>query len=241
MALILLHQLTDEKSRILGPDLVTPQKRMDALLMTKPVTRLAISAAAVGVLAISATPTEAATLGFNCLTQNSAASCAIGQSQLTAELTDLGNGTVEFLFSNSGPGAASVSQIYFDQPTPSILSLAASSGSNGVAFRQTPPSNLPGSQGIAFRSPSGLNQGDWLRLAFTLSQGSTFASLLTSLSTGDLRVGMHVQQIGAFGHSETFVHEQVVPEPTTMLLLGTGLAAVAARRRRRQTAQASNA
>lgn len=207
--------------------------------MTKATTRMAISAAVVGVLALGASPAEAATLGFSCITQNSAESCGIGQSQLSAELIDLGNGTVEFLFSNSGGGAAAVSQIYFDQPTAPILSLAASNGSNGVAFRQAPSSNLPGSQGIAFRSPTGLNQGEWLRLAFTLSQGSTFASLLTSLATGDLRIGMHVQSIGAYGHSETFVNQQVVPEPTSMLLLGTGLAAAAARRRRRQVAKAA--
>lgn len=221
--------------------------------MTKAVTRLAISAAAAGVLAFGATPTEAATLGFSCITQNNPESCGIGQSQLTAELTDLGNGTVEFLFSNAGPGGASITQIYFDQPTPSIMSLTSMGQSSGVNFAAASNLNLPGGQGIGFVAtngvgsvppvaPNGINQGEWLRLAFTLSQGSTFASLLTSLATGDLRIGMHVQAIGAYNHSESFVNQQVVPEPTSMLLLGTGLAAAAVRRRRRQTAKvAANA
>ena len=229
---------------------------MSALFMRMSVSRIALSAAAVAtVLALGTTRTEAATLGFSCVTNNAASSCAIGQSQLSADLTDLGNGSVEFLFSNTGPGASSMTQIYFDQPNPTLIALSSMNGSSGVSFRELAGNlNLPGGNGIQFRatdgvgarppvSLNGVNPGEWLRLIFTLNQGSTFASLLTSLSTGDLRIGTHVQSIGGEGNSESFVNTAatVVPEPASMILLATGLAGAAAARRRRRQAAAQTA
>lgn len=208
---------------------------------------------AAGVLALGAVRTEAATLGFSCITNNSASSCNIGQSQLTAELTDLGNNQVEFWFKNTGPANSSVTQIYFDQPNPTVMGLNSMTGSSGVDFKVlSPPLNLPGGNGINFSatngvgsrppvSPNGINPNEWLKLVFTLNSGSTFASLLTNLATGDLRIGMHVQSIGDYGNSESFVNQTVVPEPASLILLGTGLAAAAAARRRRKQAGAPQA
>jgi hypothetical protein len=74
--------------------------------------RLAITAAAIGLLA-GPMAANAVPFSFDCITNNSATNCATGENQLHLEVTDEG-GFAKFLFTNSGPLASSITDVYFD-------------------------------------------------------------------------------------------------------------------------------
>lgn len=199
--------------------------------------------AAALMLAGASLAAQATDYSFGCVTQNLAGDCAIGQSQLDLAVTSSGS-FVDFYFSNTGPAAASITDVYFDWLSPSFdLSTAGSviTTSSGVSFSWgASPGDLPGGQAIAFVADiatdsdaptqrNGVNPGEWLNIRFA---GESFSNVVAGLNSGDLRVGIHVQGF-ATGGSESFVTTPV-PEPETyaMLLAGLGLMGFVARRRR---------
>jgi hypothetical protein len=124
-------------------------------------------------------------------------------------------------------------------------------GNLGVDFsRGAAPANLPGgaslptpfyaTAGLSADSDSpnvsrnGINPGEWLGVVVNLITGRTLADLEAALTSGVVRIGLHVQAIGANGQSDSFVSgpPRVPDASTTAMLLGLALIGLEGMRRR---------
>lgn len=196
---------------------------------------------------------QAQNYSFSCVSGNSATNCATGTNQLSMTLTQ-GAGFVDFRFSNTGPRASSITDIYWDWADGEALfdgSVGTISSSSGVSFNWgANPDNLPSGRSLTPRfsadlgadsnsptQPNGVNPGEWVSFRFLTGVTSTATDLLN----GDLRIGLHVQGFSN-GGSESFVNggstpiASPAPEPETYAMMLAGLAIVGgiARRKKQQ-------
>ena len=197
---------------------------------------------------------HALTVTFDsCITNNNATDCSTGINQLSVDVTEQGS-QVLFTFNNSGPLASSITDVYFDDG--SLLGIASlidaddgMGGDMGVDFSVgATPGNIPGANGASpsFQTtagfsadsdpavqPNGVNPGEMLGILFDLQGSQDYQDVIDELTTGALRIGIHVQGFDG-GGSESFVNAPV-PVPAAVWMFGTGLLAMIGFSRRRLT------
>lgn len=177
---------------------------------------------------------------FDCITYYRASDCAIGEAQLAFRMVDRGS-SVDFLFSNDGPLASSITDIYFDWSN-SAYALTPGSitdSGDGVYFRWGAlPPELPGGSRVSFVAdlssesspsrPAGIDPGEWVSFNFN----GSYANFVAGLNAEQLRIGVLAKGFPT-GGAESYV-VAAVPEPETyaMLLAGMTLMGFVARRRR---------
>jgi hypothetical protein len=182
---------------------------------------------------------------------------AIGEAQLFVEVVDLGS-QVDFIFTNIGPLASSITDVYFDDGT--LLGIASITNTVGlVDFSQlADPLDLPGGNNVSppfattagFSAdsnpptqPMGVNPSEFLGITFDLQGGGTHQDIVDELTSGELRIGIHVQGYSS-GGSESFINNgeyippteppgAVIPAPGAVLLGSIGIGVVGWLRRRR--------
>ena len=191
---------------------------------------------------------HAATFGFTNQVSNNGNPYVGGQLFVDVAAVDATH--VSFTFSNVGPIASSIADIYFTKPPlfSAMTSIGNNVGINGVDFSEgaTPP-GLPAGfnqNAVAFSADSnppveqnGINPGESLAIVFSLLAGQSLGSVIDAIVANTLRIGLHVQAIGNTGGSKSYL-VTATPIPGALPLFVTGLVSLGLLRRRQRKARA---
>lgn len=174
---------------------------------------------------------------FQGLTFNNAANTAIGEAQLSLEVSQVGADKVEFKFSNTGPAAAVITQAYWEDGAGVLASIDSIANGAGVDFKTgAAPGHLPGSNPhindfkVSAKNPAptnGVNPGEFVKVVFNLVNTKSFNDVLAGINLDLLKIGVHVQSYRNGGSESFVVGGNVVPTPAAagmgFALMGLGL------------------
>lgn len=176
-------------------------------------------------VALIAPKANATIISFSKITNNGPIDVA---GQLSVDITSPAVGEVLFKFMNAGPVDCFIGQIYFDDNNTRLSNMVVNTNPEttaGVSFHiGATPGNLPAgnsisptfsaelSDGADNPAPhNGVNPTEMLGIKFS----GSLSDVLGDIANGALRLGLHVQGIGATGNSDSFVS---VPEPSCGVL-----------------------
>lgn len=193
-------------------------------------------------LVVASAPVQAAVIGFTAITNNSGISGTL-ESLFTVDVTDLGGGNVGFDFANNAATGV-ITQVYWDD-SGTLTGFANDPVATGFTSGANPP-DLPSGNTVGFvpnfsagadvpPPQNGILPG--ASLSFDFDMASNFAAILTALQSGGLRIGIHVQSIGANEDSDSFV--SAVPLPASLPLILSALAFFGFMRTRRRSRRAA--
>ena len=185
---------------------------------------------------LSAVAVQADLFGFDTVTTNSSYRGAVA-SQLFMETTELATGLSSVMFTNIGPLASTVTEVYFGSDEALDLNLdSIIFQCPGVDFDITgaKPANPPGMNDFgnwwtitiaaaeASNPPAqkGIDPLECINLQVSYSGSSSLSELI---QFNQLQVALHVTGLPDF-QSDTFVNGNdpytVIPEPSSIILLG---------------------
>jgi PEP-CTERM motif len=219
--------------------------------------RIVTAFAVIGLTLVVAERAQAAALtyGYDCITGDSSTDCDILEAQVLTDV-DFANNLVSFRFYNTGPDASSITDVYF-RDTDDKLSFDSMLEGSGTEFDEDggcSPIDPPASNGFTLGfctdadppvASNGINPGEELTLFFALNGVFTFQDVLDELADGTLKTAVKVQAFES-GGSEAGIGSPggpgtggpggaaPIPEPTSLLLMGSGLTAAAMRLRRKK-------
>lgn len=212
---------------------------------------IAITAMALGFGALSVPAQATSTYGFSYLGLAAEQEPYSLSGQLALDVDFTSTGTALLKVRNDGLGgvgsvssgdwiASNLAEIYFYSTNQSLFSSFAISGDSGdgvdYATSRIAPPNLPGFNNTGYyRSfavdntncgTCGINEyGEWAQFAAVLGSGFSSGDILSALTSGDLRIGLHVRSIGGpNGGSDSYITPlSPVPLPAAAWLFGSAL------------------